>query len=170
MLSGKLKLLFVASIVGWLILVASIYWPPAQSVSVPWAIVGLCVAGISAALVVREIRFSLAKHQEQIKANSTPLNKALWILARGVLAIGLCCLLYTVVLDGQIQTALPDGVNTIGATPAIIHANVIIAEQEFLFAIVGLFVLIFGLFLEAVRLENIIWYLHLKPEYGPHAT
>ena len=75
-----------------------------------------------------------------------------------------------VVLDGQIQTALPDGVNTIGATPAIIHANVIIAEQEFLFAIVGLFVLIFGLFLEAIRLENIIWYLHLKPEYDPHAA
>ena len=65
MLPGKLKLLFVASIVGWLILVASIYWPPAQSVSVPWALVWLCVAGISAALVVREIRFSLEKHQEQ---------------------------------------------------------------------------------------------------------
>ena len=91
------KLLFVASIVGWLILGASIYWPPAQSVSVPWALVGLCVAGISAALVVREIRFSLAKYREQIKANSTPLNKALWILARGVLVIGLCCLLYNII-------------------------------------------------------------------------
>ena len=182
MVSDKIKLLFVTSIIGMVILICGIYWPPGASVqinsfsstgivwpagivvSVPMALLGLVITGISCALITRDIRISLTKYQAEIKAHSSPLNKTLWLLARCVLAIGFCCLLYTAVLDNQIQTNLPNGVNTIGATPADIHAGVITAEFEFLYAIVGLFILIFGLFLEAIRLENIIWYMKIKPD------
>jgi len=178
MVSLKTKLLFGTSIIGMIVLICAIYWPPGASVgfggpagiiwangivvSGPMALVGLAITGISCSIIVRDIRMSLAKYEKEIKAHSTPLNEALYYMVRAVLGGGLGCLASTFIFDNWIQTNI--GLDLSQATPALIHYGVIIAEQEFLFAIVGMFLLIFGLFLEAVRLENIIWYMKLKSE------
>jgi hypothetical protein len=154
--SGKIKALFIGAIVGMLILIASIYWPPAMSVSVPWALTGLAITGICCAIAVREIKISLTKYADEIKAHSTPLNKALFWLARGVLAIGMICLIYGLSLAENVPKSV------IGLTDIQILAGVITAELEFLYCIVGLFILVFGLFIEYARIRNIIWYMKLN--------
>lgn len=161
MLSDKMKLLFAAGIIGMLIVIGGIYWPPALSVSVPTVLVGLVITGLSMAIVVRDIRVNLGKYQAEIKAHSSIRNESLYYFARGILGIGMGFLLSTFLLDNWIQTNIPADLSQ--ASPGLIHQGIIIAQQEFLFAIVGIVILIIGLLIEVIRLELIVRLLKLYP-------